>query len=75
MAWSKQKRELVEELLLFCQTPQSLTDIATKLDFADKYWMKKNYIDPLLGIALSMTDAKAKNAPTQKYVTIATKEE
>ncbi len=74
-AWSKHKRELIEELLLFCQTPQTLTDIAAKLNFADKYWMKRSYIDPLLGIALSMTDAKAKNAPTQKYVTIATKEE
>lgn len=73
--WNKHKRELIEELLLFCQTPQTLTDIAAKLNFADKYWMKRSYIDPLLGIALSMTDAKAKNAPTQKYVTIATKEE
>ena len=34
--------------------------------------MKKVYIDPLLDKGISMTEAK--NAPNQKYVTIATKE-
>ena len=72
MAWSKHRREVLERLLKYCQKPRTLTEIAIQLGFADKYRMKKVYIDPLLDKGISMTEAK--NAPNQKYVTIATKE-
>ena len=71
-AWSKHRREVLERLLKYCQKPRTLTEIAIQLGFADKYRMKKVYIDPLLDKGISMTEAK--NAPNQKYVTIATKE-
>ena len=71
-AWSKHRREVLERLLKYCQKPRTLTEIAIQLGFADKYRMKRVYIDPLLDKGISMTEAK--NAPNQKYVTIATKE-
>lgn len=74
LVWSKHQRKVLERLLQYCQEPRTLTEIAAQLGFADRYRMKKVYIDPLLGTEISMTEAKVKNAPNQKYVTIDTKE-
>ncbi len=71
--WSGHKLAIVEKILVLCQTPQTLADIAKALNFADKYRMKKIYINPLLNVALAMTSAEKKNDPTQKYMTIAHK--
>lgn len=58
------------QVLEFCETPRSLIEISTMLGFKDRYRMKRVYIDPLLGSALSMSSTE-KNDPTQKYQTIA----
>ncbi len=55
-------------LLEYCKEPRSLSDIAQHLGMKDKYYMKKKYIDPLLGISLCMTEPDSPNSPTQKYV-------
>ena len=64
------KEKNIEHIIVFCQEPHTLQEIAQELGFSDRYWMKKNYIDPLLGDMLQMTSVESKNAPTQKYVAI-----
>ena len=67
---SNKKEKIIEHIIVFCQEPHTLQEIAQELGFSDRYWMKKNYIDPLLGDMLQMTSVESKNAPTQKYVAI-----
>ena len=69
-ARSNKKEKIIEHIIVFCQEPHTLQEIAQELGFSDRYWMKKNYIDPLLGDMLQMTSVESKNAPTQKYVAI-----
>ena len=69
-ARSNKKEKIIEHIIVFCQEPRTLQEIAQELGFSDRYWMKKNYIDPLLGDMLQMTSVESKNAPTQKYVAI-----
>lgn len=59
-----------EVLLEFCSQPKSLTEIAKHLGMKEQFYMKRRYIDPLLGTLLSMTEPDSPNSPTQKYVTI-----
>ena len=69
-ARSNKKEKIIECIIAFCQEPHTLQEIAQELGFSDRYWMKKNHIDPLLGDVLQMTSVESKNAPTQKYVVI-----
>ena len=69
-ARSNKKEKIIERIIAFCQEPHTLQEIAQELGFSDRYWMKKNHIDPLLGDMLQMTSVESKNAPTQKYVVI-----
>ena len=69
-ARSNKKEKIIERIIAFCQEPHTLQEIAQELGFSDRYWMKKNHIDPLLGDVLQMTSVESKNAPTQKYVVI-----
>ena len=69
-ARSNKKEKIIEHIIVFCQEPHTLQEIAQELCFSDRYWMKKNYIYPLLGDMLQMTSVESKNAPTQKYVAI-----
>ncbi len=64
-------RSKEEKLLEFCVVPRSLSEIAEFLGMKDKYYMKRTYIDPLLGKSLRMTEPNAPNSPTQKYVAMA----
>lgn len=69
-AWSGRTKKIALQILEFCETPRTLIEISTMLGFRDRYRMKRVYIDPLLGSALSMSSTE-KNDPTQKYRTIA----
>ena len=69
-AWSSRTKGIALQVLEFCETPRTLIEISTMLGFRDRYRMKRVYIDPLLGRALSMSSTE-KNDPTQKYQTIA----
>ena len=69
-AWSSRTKRIALQILEFCETPRTLIEISTMLGFRDRYRMKRVYIDPLLGSALSMSSTE-KNDPTQKYQTIA----
>ena len=66
----EKSRSKTEILLEYCQEPRSLSQIAQFLGMKDKYYMKKKYIDPLLGKSLRMTEPASPNSPTQKYVAI-----
>lgn len=59
-----------EALVVFCREPRTLQEIANHLGYSDRNWMKRMYIDPILGELIEMTSSESKNAPTQKYVTI-----
>lgn len=63
-------RSKEEMLLEFCVEPRSLSEIAEFLGMKDKYYMKRTYIDPMLGKSLRMTEPNAPISPTQKYVVI-----
>jgi len=60
----------IEAIIDFCSEPRSLDEIAAHLKVSGKYYFKKNYIDPMLGIRLRMTEPESPTSPTQKYVSI-----
>ena len=59
---------VLESLADYCREARSLAEIAQYLGFADRYKMKKKYIDPLLGRYLEMTISDSPNHPNQRYV-------
>lgn len=63
-SWSKKQ----QRILNFCTQERSLEDIAAHLNVGDRYYMKKKHIDPMLGVALLMTEPNSPNSPTQKYI-------
>ena len=58
---------VLESLAEYCREARSLAEIAKHLGLADRFKMKKKYIDPLLGKYLEMTTPDAPNNPGQKY--------
>ncbi len=52
----------------FCSVPRSLEEIALHLKVSGKYYMKQQYIDPILGTRLLMTEPDSPTSPTQQYV-------
>lgn len=64
---SRNKKQL---LLDFCRSPKTMVEICQCLGLKDRYKVKKNYINPILGVELRMTEPDSPNSPTQKYVTI-----
>lgn len=59
---SKQQR-----ILDFCTVPHTLEEIASHLDVSDRYYLKRMYINQLLGKVLFMTDPENPNNPKQRY--------
>ena len=59
---------ILERIGGFCTEPRSLGDIAEHVGFADRYKMKKKYIDPLLGRYIEMTLPDTPNSPAQQYI-------
>ena len=59
---------ILERIGLFCTEARSLGDIAEYVGLADRYKMKKKYIDPVLGLYLEMTLPDTPNNPAQQYV-------
>lgn len=61
--------EKQNRILLLCQTPRTLQEIASELNMSDRYYMKRTYIDPLLKSGLITALKESRTAPNQKYVT------
>ena len=59
---------ILERIGRFCIEARSLGDIAEHVGLADRYKMKKKYIDPLLGRYLEMTLPDTPNNPAQRYI-------
>lgn len=58
------------DLLEFCQTPRSRTEISMHLQLTDAKHIRERYIFPLLSAKLLvMTDPEHPNSPKQKYKT------
>ena len=64
------KQKFIEALILFCKTEKSITEIAEHFGFKDKYRLKKNYIQPIMGVHLKLTQPDNPNSRSQKYVSI-----
>ena len=60
----------LEKIYDFCKNPRTLAEIATHLGMADRYKMKKKYIDPMLGSYIRMTIPDKPNSPQQQYEAI-----
>lgn len=58
------------KVLKFCAEPHTLKEIAEYLGIADRKRVKKDYINPLLGVSLRMTQPDSPKSPTQRYVVI-----
>jgi len=74
---SRSKREnsrsnKIDRIVSFCTEAKSLEEIARFMDVRDKYFMKRTYIDPVLGIRLRMVEPDSPTSPTQMYVRIGT---
>jgi divergent AAA domain protein len=67
---SDKRQEIEARIIAFCSTPRTLLEIAEELGYAERYRMKRIYIDPLIGTRLQMTSSSSKTDPTQRYVTI-----
>ncbi len=59
---------ILERIGAFCTVARSLGNIAEHVGLADRYKMKKKYIDPVLGRYLEMTLPDTPNNPAQKYI-------
>lgn len=57
----------VDRIVEFCSEPKTLEEIAAFMGVKDKNFMKKMYIDPILGTRLRMTEPDSPTSPTQKY--------
>ena len=67
---SNKRQEIEARIIAFCSTPRTLLEIAEELGYAERYRMKRIYINPLIGTRLEMTSSSSKTDPTQRYVTI-----
>ena len=61
-----------EKIVGFCSDPRTLEEVAAFMGVKDKNFMKRMYIDPILGTRLRMTEPDSPTSPTQKYVKIST---
>ena len=58
----------VDRIVEFCSKPKTLEEIAAYMGVKDKSFMKKMYINPILGTRLQMTEPDSPTSPTQQYV-------
>lgn len=62
------QQEIVNEILAFCDTPKSLTQIMGRVGLKHRYNTKKRYIDPLIETGfLVMTMPDKPNSKLQQY--------
>lgn len=60
--------ETVNDILAYCSTPRSLTEIMEQIGLKHRYYVKHHYIDPLIeGGFLVMTIPDKPNSRNQKY--------
>lgn len=65
--------ETVNDILAFCSTPRSLTEIMEHIGLKHRHYVKSHYIDPLIeGGFLAMTIPNKPNSRNQKYQRILT---
>jgi len=63
----KEISKVQEQIVKFCSEPRSLEEIALHFNSKDKYYMKRIFINPILGLRLQMTEPDSPTSPTQKY--------
>lgn len=64
------KSKKIDVIVRFCNEPKSLEEIASHMGVNDKNYMKRQYINPVLGTRLRMTEPDSPTSPTQKYVSM-----
>lgn len=61
--------ETLNEIIAFCSTPKSLTEIMEHIGLKHRHNVKQRYIDPLIeGGFLIMTNPEKPNSRFQKYL-------
>lgn len=61
------KENITQRIIAFCHSPRTLKEIAEKLGFSDRFYMKRIYIDPILNKKLQMTNTDNKTSSKQTY--------
>lgn len=65
--------ETINDIIAFCSTPKSMTEIMAHIGLKHRYNVKHRYIDPLIeGGFLSMTIPEKPNSRNQKYQRVLT---
>ena len=64
------REQVIAKILVYCQEPKSIAEIAEYIGMTNRYKVKINYIDPLLGFKMAMTKPDVPTSPKQKYYTI-----
>ena len=65
--------DTLNDIIEFCTTPQSLSDIMLHLGLKHRYNLKHRYIDPLIeGGFIEMTIPEKPNSKDQKYKRVLT---
>lgn len=64
------REQVIAKILAYCQEPKSVAEIADHIGMTNRYKVKINYIDSLLGSKMAMTKPDVPTSPKQKYYTI-----
>ena len=65
------ERIIVQDKIIdFCRVPRSITEISEMLGISDKSWVRRKYINPLIGVKLQRTLPDKPTSKSQKYQTI-----
>lgn len=64
-SWSSKQKAILD----YCVEPRTLEEITLHLNVADRYYLKRTHINPMLGKSLYMTDPDTPTSPTQRYYT------
>lgn len=67
---SQTDKTIEEKIIEFCKEPRSLAGIMLYLGYKDRVKFKKEYVNPLLGNALTMTISDKTHSQNRKYVAI-----
>ena len=59
-----------DKIIDFCRAPKSITEISEMLGVSDKSWVRRKYINPLIGVKLQRTLPDKPTSKSQKYQTI-----
>lgn len=64
-SWSVKQQAILD----YCAEPRTLEEITLYLNVADRYYLKRKHINPMLDKSLFMTEPDTPTSPSQRYYT------